>query len=58
MEADIIPNEKEQIMRVRLHHLASPSSDKAARQLADHLNDTETIYPGTNLRLHYELVSN
>ena len=57
MEADIIPDEKEQIMRVRLHHLANPSSDKAARQLADHLNDTETIYPGTNLRLHYELVS-
>jgi len=58
MEADIIPDEKEQIMRVRLHHLANQSSDKAARQLADHLNDTETIYPGTNLRLHYELVSN
>jgi hypothetical protein len=58
MEADIIPDEKEQIMRVRLHHLANPLSDKSARQLAGHLNDTETIYPGTNLRLHYELVSN
>jgi len=26
--------------------------------LAVHLNETETIYPGTNLRLRYELVSN
>lgn len=57
MEADIVPDEKEQTLRVRLHHLANPSSDKAARQLAAHLNETETIYPGTNLRLHYELVS-
>jgi hypothetical protein len=58
MEADIIPDEKKQIMRVRLHHLANQSSDKAARQLAEHLNNTETTYPGTNLRMHYELVSN
>lgn len=57
MEADIIPDEKEQILRIRLHHLSNPSSDKAARILAKHLNETETIYPGTNLRLHYDLVS-
>ncbi|MCP4371771.1 MAG: hypothetical protein GY797_27180 [Deltaproteobacteria bacterium] len=57
MEADIIPNEKEQILRIRLHHLSNPSSDKVARLLAGHLNETETIYPVTNLRLHYDLVS-
>jgi hypothetical protein len=32
-------------------------SDHAARLLAQHLNETDTIYPGTNLRLRYELVS-
>ncbi len=57
MEAGIIPDEKEQILRIRLHHLSNPSSDKAAWLLAGHLNETETIYPGTNLRLHYDLVS-
>ncbi len=57
MGADIIPDEKEQILSVRLHHLSNPSSDKAARLLASHLNETETIYPGTSLRLHYDLVS-
>ncbi|MBZ0109753.1 MAG: hypothetical protein K8F52_13895 [Candidatus Scalindua rubra] len=57
MEADIIPDEKEQVLRIRLQYLSNPSSDKAARLLAGHLNEPETIYPGTNLRLHYDLVS-
>lgn len=57
MEADIIPDENKQILRIRLHHLSNPSSDKAARLLAANLNETETIYPGTNLLLHYDLVS-
>lgn len=35
MEADIIPDENEQILRIRLHHLSNPSSDNAARFLAD-----------------------
>ncbi len=56
-EADIIPDETENILTVRLHHLASNSSDKVIRHLCDELNDTETIYPGTNLRIIYELVS-
>ncbi len=56
-EADLIPNEEEGTLTVRLHHLTNRMSDHAARQLAQHLNDTDTIYPGTNLRLRYELVS-
>ena len=56
-EADIIPDEDEGTLTVRLHHLTNRMSDHAARLLARHLNDTDTIYPGTNLRLRYELVS-
>lgn len=56
-EADIIPDETENILTVRLHHLASSNSDKVIRHLCDELNDTATIYPGTNLRIIYELVS-
>lgn len=56
-EADIIPDEDTQTLTIRLHHLTNPLSDKAAQHLAAHLNETETIYPGTNLRLRYELVS-
>jgi hypothetical protein len=57
-EADIIPDKAAQTLTVRLHHLTNQLSDKAARNLAVHLNETDTIYPGTNLRLRYELVSN
>jgi len=56
-EADLIPDEQAQTLTVRLHHLANPLSDRAARALAEHLNATETLYPGTHLRLRYELVS-
>jgi hypothetical protein len=43
--------------RVALHHLTNRASDEAARFLAGHLNATEPVYPGTNLRLVYKLVS-
>lgn len=56
-EADIVPDQENGILTVRLHHLTNRMSDRAARHLAQHLNDTDTIYPGTDLRLHYELVS-
>ena len=56
-EADIIPDEEAGTLTVRLHHLTNRLSDKAAQDLAEHLNNSETIYPGTNLRLNYELVS-
>ncbi|MCP4398717.1 MAG: hypothetical protein GY801_15640 [bacterium] len=56
-DAGIIPDAEEKTLTVRLHHLTNRMSDHAARELASHLNDTETIYPGTDLRLRYELVS-
>ena len=56
-EADLIPDEKEGTLTVRLHHLTNRLSDEAARHLAAHLNETETVYPGTTLRLVYKLVS-
>jgi len=56
-EADLLPDESTQTLTVRLHHLANHSSDEAARHLAEALNETETVYPGTNLRLVYKLVT-
>ncbi len=55
--ADLIPDEAAATLTVRLHHLTNRSSDQAARFLAEQLNATETVYPGTNLRLFYKLVS-
>jgi len=57
-EADIIPDNEEGILTIRLHHLANHSSAVAIRHLCNELNATETIFPETNLRLIYELGSN
>jgi hypothetical protein len=42
-------------LTVRLHPLTSRVQDAAVRQLAQELTATETVFPGTELRLVYEL---
>jgi hypothetical protein len=56
-DADLIPDEASGTLTVQLHHLSNHSSDEIARNLAKELNETETVYPGTNLRLIYKLVA-
>jgi hypothetical protein len=55
--ADLIPGQVAGIPTVRLHHPTNRASDEAAHLLAEHLNASETVYPGTNLRLVYKMVS-
>ena len=57
-EADLIPDLKEQTLTVRLHHMAQRTSDVAIQKLCDELNETETLFPRTNLRLVLKLGSN
>ena len=56
-EADLLPDPIEGTLTVRLHHLASASSDQAIKKLCEELNATETIFPRTNLRLVLKLGS-
>lgn len=56
-EADLFPDEATETLTVRLHNMASRIHDAAVGHLCDELNATETVYPGTNLRMVYELVS-
>jgi hypothetical protein len=56
-EADILPDPEAKTLTVRLHPLANTSSDLAVTHLCAELNATETLFPGTELRLIYELVS-
>jgi len=55
--ADLIPDESEKILTVSLHPLTNPLSNEAARHLAEILTASETTYPGTDLRLRFNLVS-
>ena len=56
-EVDILPDQEAKTLTIRLHPLANPSSDQAIRHLCDELNATGTLFPGSELRLIYELVS-
>jgi hypothetical protein len=56
-EVNILPDPQATTLTIRLHPLANQSSDNALRHLCDQLNETETLFFGTELRLSYELVS-
>ena len=53
-DADIIPDHENGILRVRVLGGADNAADASLAPLFEELNRTETIYPGTNLRLVYE----
>jgi predicted nucleic acid-binding Zn-ribbon protein len=56
-EADLLPDENAGTLKVRVHHQANRCADEVIRHFCDELNQTETVFPGTQLRLVYELVS-
>jgi hypothetical protein len=49
--ADPKPDYDNKILLVRLHHLSAKRYNKAIRQLVELLNQTEIIFPGTDLKL-------
>jgi len=52
--ADVLPDERAGLLRIRLHGLANPRSNEAVQHLCEHLNELEISYPATELRMHYE----
>ena len=54
---DLIPDENLGLLKIRLHSMTNQSSNETIKKLCAELNESETIFPGTNLRLFYELVS-
>ena len=54
-EADILPDVEQQILRVQVHPMSNPRSDRAIAHLLEHLNAAEFTYPGTSLKLVYSI---
>ena len=54
-EADLLPELEQQILRVQVHPMSNPRSNRAIAHLLKHLNEAEFTYPGTNLRLVYSV---
>ncbi|MFH2129082.1 MAG: putative transposase [bacterium] len=57
-DVDLVADEENKTLVVRLHGLANRQADRAVQMLCERLNETETIYPGTKFKLNFELVSN
>ena len=56
-EVDLLPDETNKTLTVRLHHLATRSADAVLRHLCAELNESEVCFPGTDLRIIYKLGS-
>ena len=56
-EADILPDHDEKKLIVRIHQPANRCSVVTIKNLCRELNATNTEFPGTDLRLVYEMVS-
>jgi hypothetical protein len=57
-DADIVPDEEQGILNVKVHNMTNPRNNQYLQRLCKVLNESETIFPGTNLRLVYDVVSN
>ena len=55
--ADLCPDETAGTLTVSLHHLSNACSDQLVAKMAEELNATETIFPGTKLQMVFKLVS-
>ncbi len=54
-EADLLPDYQNKTLTVRLHHLAQHRSDQSVALLCTELNQTETVFPRTQLRMIFEI---
>jgi hypothetical protein len=56
-EIDLLPDPDTRTLTVQLHHLTQSAHDAALQELCAHLNETATLFPGTQLRLVYKVGS-
>ncbi len=54
-EADLLPDVEHRLLRVQVHPMSNPRSNRAIAHLLEHLNAAEFTYPGTNLQLVYSV---
>jgi transposase len=54
-EADLLPDVEQRVLRVHVHPMSNPRSNRAIAHLLEQLNEAEFSYPGTSLQLVYSL---
>jgi len=56
-EADMIPDYKKNTLTIVLHSMSTPRANEAIAKLCRFLNDTETIYPYSNLKMIFKSIA-
>jgi hypothetical protein len=56
-EADLLPDQTNKTLTVRIHHLTQAAHDLVLEKLCDALNETQTVFPGTDLTLIFKIGS-
>ncbi len=54
-EADIIPDNENKQLHVRIHGASRPAANRAIERLVNHINEAKITYPGTDMQMVYEL---
>jgi len=54
-EADILPDKNKNTLLVRVHGASRPAANRSLKELFAQLNESEILYPGTDMRIKYEL---
>jgi hypothetical protein len=56
-DADMLVDKESKTLTVKLHHLANNMSNLTVHQLCQELTATQSVFPGTDLTVVYEMVS-
>jgi len=56
-EADLLPDPTNKTLTVRIHHLTQAAHDHVLEKLCAALNETQTVFPGTDLTLIFKIGS-
>jgi len=57
-KGDIVPDYQQKTITIKLYSQSAPRNNRAMENLCEILTDSQTIYPGTDLRLIYEIATN
>jgi hypothetical protein len=55
--ADILPDEHQRTLTIRFHGLANPRASRALSELCSLIAETQMCYPGTDLRLRFDVLA-
>jgi len=56
-DADMIPDHQNNTLTIVLHSMSTPRANKAVDKLCRYLNETETIYPYTNMKMVFKSIA-